>query len=193
MATNGRRRTKGAGSIIHRKDGSWEFRREVGRDPATGKRRYVSAKGRTKADARERFDAKVAEMERTGLLPGAKSPYLKDYAERWLEEYRLNVKPTTYRTRAGGIHACMEVIGCIRLTELTPDHIRQCMRVLSKRLAPSTLKDHFVSLKMMPQGQAAKGGAHRDQDPLARPAEAADRGRAQPGSETTRTGPDRGR
>ena len=48
MATNGRRRTKGAGSIIHRKDGSWEFRREVGRDPATGKRRYVSAKGRTK-------------------------------------------------------------------------------------------------------------------------------------------------
>lgn len=208
MATNGRRRTKGAGSIIHRKDGSWEFRREVGRDPATGKRRYVSAKGRTKADARERFDAKVAEMERTGLLPGAKSPYLKDYAERWLEEYRLNVKPTTYRTRAGRIHACMEVIGCIRLTELTPDHIRQCMRVLSKRLAPSTLKDHFVSLKMMldqaeleelipvdsvPQGQAAKGGAHRDQDPLARPAEAADRGRAQPGSETTRTGPDRGR
>ena len=105
MATNGRRRTKGAGSIIHRKDGSWEFRREVGRDPATGKRRYVSAKGRTKADARERFDAKVAEMERTGLLPGAKSPYLKDYAERWLEEYRLNVKPTTYRTRAGRIHA----------------------------------------------------------------------------------------
>lgn len=51
MATNGRRRTKGAGSIIHRKDGSWEFRREVGRDPATGKRRYVSAKGRTKAGA----------------------------------------------------------------------------------------------------------------------------------------------
>ena len=118
-------------------------------DPATGKRRFIAATGRTKADARERFDAKVAEMERTGLLPGAKSPYLKDYAERWLEEYRLNVKPTTYRTRAGRIHACMEVIGCIRLTELTPDHIRQCMRVLSKRLAPSTLKDHFVSLKMM--------------------------------------------
>ena len=112
--TGGRsRRTKGAGSIIHRADGRWEFRREISRDPATGKRRFIAATGRTKADARERFDAKVAEMERTGLLPGAKSPYLKDYAERWLEEYRLNVKPTTYRTRAGRIHACMEVIGCI--------------------------------------------------------------------------------
>ena len=148
--TGGRsRRTKGAGGIIHRADGRWEFRREIGRDPATGKRRFIAASGRTKADARERFGAKVAETERTGLLPGAKSPYLKDYAERWLEEYRLNVKPTTYRTRAGRIHACMEVIGCIRLTDLTPDHIRKCMRVLSKRLAPSTLKDHFVSLKMM--------------------------------------------
>ena len=52
-------------------------------------------------------------MEAPGLLPGAKSPYLKDYAEQWLAEYRLNVKPTTYRTRAGRIHACMEVIGCV--------------------------------------------------------------------------------
>ncbi|NMM97796.1 tyrosine-type recombinase/integrase [Bifidobacterium olomucense] len=149
MATTGRRRTKGAGSIIQRADGRWEFRREIGRDPATGKRRYISAKGRTKADARERFDAKIAEMERTGLLPGAKSPYLKDYAERWLEEYRQNVKPTTYRSTAGRIKACMEVVGCVRLTDLTADHIRKCMRVLSKRLAPSTLKGHFVSLKMM--------------------------------------------
>ena len=88
-------------------------------------------------------------MERTGLLPGMKSPYLKDYAERWLEEYKVNVKPTTYRTRAGRIKACMEVIGHVCLTDLIADHIRKCMRVLSKRLAPSTLKDHFVSLKMM--------------------------------------------
>ena len=75
--TGGRsRRTKGAGGIIHRADGRWEFRREIGRDPATGKRRFIAASGRTKADARERFGAKVAEMERTGLLPGAKSPDL---------------------------------------------------------------------------------------------------------------------
>lgn len=148
--TNNRaRRTKGSGSIIHRSDGSWVFRRELERDPATGRRRFVTASGRTKADASERFDAKIAELERTGLLPGAKSPYLKDYAERWLEEYRQNVKPTTYRTRAGRIKACTEVIGYVRLADLTADHIRKCMRVLSKRLAPSALKDHFVSLKMV--------------------------------------------
>ena len=54
--TGGRsRRTKGAGGIIHRADGRWEFRREIGRDPATGKRRFIAASGRTKADARERL------------------------------------------------------------------------------------------------------------------------------------------
>ena len=80
--TGGRsRRTKGAGGIIHRADGRWEFRREIGRDPATGKRRFIAASGRTKADARERFGAKVAEMERTGLLPGAKSPYPALFSE----------------------------------------------------------------------------------------------------------------
>ncbi len=81
MATR-KRRTKGAGSIIHGKDGTWRFRKDLGADPATGKRRYVEAKGRTKAEARERFDAKIAELERTGLMPGAKSPYLNDYVER---------------------------------------------------------------------------------------------------------------
>ena len=73
--TGGRsRRTKGAGGIIHRADGRWEFRREIGRDPATGKRRFIAASGRTKADARERFGAKVAEMERTGLVQ-VKNPW----------------------------------------------------------------------------------------------------------------------
>ena len=28
LAANGRRRTKGSGSIVHRADGTWEFRRE---------------------------------------------------------------------------------------------------------------------------------------------------------------------
>lgn len=100
--TDTRRRTRGAGSVFRDKNGTWHYRRELDRDPATGKPRRIEAKGKTKAEARTRFDAKVAEMERTGLMPGAKSPLLKDYCERWLADYRTRVKPTTYRTRAGG-------------------------------------------------------------------------------------------
>ena len=106
-----KRRTPGAGSVFRDANGVWHFRKDLGKDPATGKRRMIQAKGRTKAEARERFDAKIAELERTGLMPGAKSPYLNDYVERWLEDYRTRVKPTTYRTRAGRLHACCQVIG----------------------------------------------------------------------------------
>lgn len=144
-----RKRTPGSGSVFKDGNGVWHFRKDLGKDPATGKRRTIQAKGRTKAEARERFEAKLAELERTGLLPGGESPYLVDYADRWLADYRTRVKPTTYRTRAGRIKACADVIGHVRLKDLTPEHIRHCMRVLGERLAPSTLKDHFVSLKMV--------------------------------------------
>lgn len=147
--TDTRRRTRGAGSVFRDKNGTWHYRRELDRDPATGRPRRIEAKGRTKAEARTRFDAKVAEMERTGLMPGAKSPLLKDYCERWLADYRTRVKPTTYRTRAGRIRACCEVIGHVRLKDLTAEHIRLCTRTLGARLASSTLKDHYVSLKMV--------------------------------------------
>ena len=89
----------------------------------------LQAKGSTKAEARERFETKLAEMERTGLVPGAKSPYLVDYTERWLRDYRTRVKPNTYRTREGRLKACNEVIGYVRLRELTSEHVRHCMRV----------------------------------------------------------------
>lgn len=147
MAT--RKRTPGSGSVFKDGKGVWRFRKDLGKDPATGKRRVLEARGRTKAEARARFEAKLAALERTGLLPGGMSPYLADYAERWLADYRTRVKPTTYRTRAGRLKACCEVIGHVRLKDLTPEHIRHCMRVLGERLAPSTLKDHFVSLKMV--------------------------------------------
>lgn len=144
-----KRRTQGSGSVFKDANGVWHYRKDLGRDPATGRRRTVGAKGRTKADARARFNAKLAELERTGLLPGGKSPELADYTERWLADYRTRVKPTTYRTREGRLKACNEVIGHVRLKDLTPEHIRRCMRVLGERLAPSTLKDHYVSLKMV--------------------------------------------
>ena len=66
--TDTRRRTRGAGSVFRDKNGTWHYRRELDRDPATGRPRRIEAKGRTKAEARTRFDAKAAEMERTGLI-----------------------------------------------------------------------------------------------------------------------------
>lgn len=54
-----RRRTPGAGSVFRDKNGTWHYRKDLGVDPATGKRRMLQAKGSTKAEARERFEAKL--------------------------------------------------------------------------------------------------------------------------------------
>lgn len=144
-----RRRTKGAGSVFRDSKGTWHFKRDMGTDPATGRRRFIESRGKTKAEARERFDAKLEQMERTGMLPGGKSPYLEDYVSRWLADYRMRVKPNTYRTRAARLRACCEFIGHVRLADLTPEHIRVCVRGLGERLSSTTLKDHYVSLKMV--------------------------------------------
>ncbi|WP_239512640.1 hypothetical protein [Bifidobacterium avesanii] len=67
----GRRRAKGADSIIQRADGRWEFRHEIDRDPATGQCRYISAKGRAEADARDAPTRGSRRWNVFGLLPGA--------------------------------------------------------------------------------------------------------------------------
>ena len=142
------RRTRGAGGVFKDASGTWHFRKSLGTDPGTGKAKRIEARGKTKSEARERFEKKLSEYERTGLI-ASESMRLEDYTRRWLADYRTHVKPTTYRTRAGRLKACNEYLGSFRIGELTPEHIRMCIRSLGERLAPSTLKDHFVSLKMV--------------------------------------------
>ena len=48
--TDTRRRTRGAGSVFRDKNGTWHYRRELDRDPATGRPRRIEAKGKTKAE-----------------------------------------------------------------------------------------------------------------------------------------------
>lgn len=143
------RRTKGAGSVFRDAKGTWHFRKDLGPDPVTGKRRVIEARGKVKSEVRARFEAKLAEAERTGITHPDASPTLRDWCNTWLADYVTRVKPTTYRTRAGRLNAICDIIGHVRLVKLTPEHVRTCMRALGERLAPTTLKDHYVSLKMV--------------------------------------------
>lgn len=143
------RRTKGAGSIFKDNKGVWHFRKTLGTNPATGKPQILEVKGKIKSEARDRFQEKIAEYERTGYIKSNKSPYFKDYTERWLEDYQTRVKPNTYRTRAGRVKALNEIIGYVRLEDLNAQHVRQCMQELGQRLQPSTLREHYATLKLI--------------------------------------------
>ncbi len=87
------RRTKGAGSVFQDAKGTWHYKRYLGTDPMTGKRRVIELRAQSKVETPARNEAKIADYERTGLLPNHHSPTTADYAERWLADYRTRVKP----------------------------------------------------------------------------------------------------
>lgn len=61
------RRTKGSGSVFQDSKGRWHFRKDMGTDPRTGRRRPpIEATGMVKSEARARLQAKIDEYERTG-------------------------------------------------------------------------------------------------------------------------------
>ena len=55
---------KGGGSIRQRKDGLWEGRYTVGRDPGTGKQVRKSVYGQTEQEARKKLAQAVAAIDR---------------------------------------------------------------------------------------------------------------------------------
>ena len=98
------RRTGGSGSVFQDSKGRWHFRKDMGTDPATGRRRPpIEATGMVKSEARARFQAKIAEWERDGRLLTKDGPKTADYFERWMEEHRTAVNPTTWRNESSWV------------------------------------------------------------------------------------------
>lgn len=144
-----RRRTKGAGGVFQDARGVWHFRRDVGPDPTTGKRRIIEATGKVKGDARARFDKKIERYERTGLLDTGRSPYLRDYCDRWLEAYRLRVRPNSWTNSTSHLKTVCSVIGSVRLNDLRADHMRLLVTRLSENHSSRTVHDYYGLLQQV--------------------------------------------
>lgn len=78
-------------------------------DPATGKRRRLVARGRTKAIALKRLKDKKLEYERSGRMPSQTTPYLKDWLDRWLDEIvKPRLRPSTLATYRSTVEALIK-------------------------------------------------------------------------------------
>lgn len=107
---------------------------ELPPDPATGKRRVLKRRGKTKAVARQRLDEAVKEYERTGKIPSKSSPRLADWLDRWLEEIvKPRLRPRTWKTYASVINNNVKpAIGGVRLNDLKPQHFRLLEQWITK-------------------------------------------------------------
>ena len=81
-----KRRANGEGNIRKRKDGRWEGRYTVGRDPETGKAIIKNVLGKTQAEVKEKL--KKAIEENVGIDYGrAKTYTVGNWLEVWYENY----------------------------------------------------------------------------------------------------------
>jgi len=144
------------GYIRRRGERSYSVVVSMGRDPATGKYKYLweSVKG-TKREAERRLSELLSQID-NGTFTRPSKRTLAEYLDTWLKEY---VWPELAPRTAEGYELVvrrhlMPALGQIALTGLKPEHIQRyqseklsCGRADGKGgLSPRTVRHHYMAL-----------------------------------------------
>lgn len=162
MAKNGSKRAAhGSGTIRQRKDGTWEARFTLGRDPGSGKQRQKSVYGKTEAEVAQKLRTITHEID-AGAYKEPSRMTVNQWLKIWLEEYTGSVKENTlvsYRVQVE--HNIVPAIGALKLSGVQPHHIQAAINKLSKRtvkpLSAKSVKNVFGVLHKA-MGQAVLNG-----------------------------------
>ena len=100
MARKATRNAQGAGTIRQRRDGRWEGRFTVGRDPKTGKQKQKSVYGWTQQEVRQKLQAVTVSIDEGTYIEPSRLT-VGQWGKIWLKEYCEHTKPTTLRTYGG--------------------------------------------------------------------------------------------
>ncbi|MFN0026848.1 MAG: tyrosine-type recombinase/integrase [Acidimicrobiales bacterium] len=133
----------GAGSIRKRDEGRWELRVLAGRDPVSGKHRYVSRSVRgTKREAEAVMAALLVEVSQGGGRQGTDAT-MGHLIEQWLDLRKDSLSVTTYEGYVGKVRfRILPALGDVAVRKLTVRDIDAFYRAMSRDagLAPSTVK-----------------------------------------------------
>lgn len=94
MARKVTRNAQGGGTIRQRKDGRWEARYTVGRDPGTGKQVQRSVYGSTQKEVRQKLAQAVAAID-SGTYTDPSRLTVGQWLDIWQRDYLGGVKPFT--------------------------------------------------------------------------------------------------
>jgi integrase len=136
------------GHIIKRYKDSYTIVLNLGRDPATGKRKqqWISVKG-NKKEAEKRL-AELLHLLDTGMFMKPAKTTFAEYIDRWLADYRTRLSPRGYERYAGIIKKhIIPCLGNISLTQLKPEHLQQHYTLWQKNgLSSRTVRYHHAVL-----------------------------------------------
>ena len=132
-----------------RPEGLLAFPPRTAPDPATGKRRRLDKSDRIRSEARRKFDEALAEYERTGRVRTNRSPLLRDWLDRWLEEHKHpNIKPRVYETYRSDCRNIADTIGNVRLRDLEPRHVRGMGNTIMRDRSGKTALNAYIRLRI---------------------------------------------
>ena len=109
----------GGGSTYRSADGIWHAAIDIEPDRATGRRRRLTAQGKTKAVANARLRMKLDAYVRKGFTPNSPSPRLMDWLETWYHERaEANLRPNSRRSYENAIVRLNKIAGARRINSL---------------------------------------------------------------------------
>ena len=115
------------GHFRQRTKGSWEIAINIGKDPATGRRKqhFETVKG-NKGAAQKRMTELLRQLDTNSFIKPIKTT-VKTYLEQWLQDYvKPNLSPRSYERYESVIRVhILPSLGNIPLTKLQPSHIQR--------------------------------------------------------------------
>ena len=147
------RNAQGSGSIRQRKDGTWEARYTVGRNPGTGKQVQRSVYGKTQAEVRKHLQQISVSIDDGSYIAPSKMT-VRQWLEVWSDDYLGDIKPNSQRLYKQQIRLyIIPTIGAVKLKDLSPHMIQSLYNSLSKPhviVTESKTADHKLIKKDRP-------------------------------------------
>jgi integrase len=140
--TSTTRAAQGSGTIRQRKDGRWEARYTVGRDPGTGRQiqRYIY--GESEKEVLKELQAVQVDLT-NGTYTEPSKMTVSAWLDFWTANHLGNIKESTQASYKGHIkNHISPAIGAVKLQKLTPDTVQNFYGNLTKKgLSAKTVKN----------------------------------------------------
>ena len=136
------------GTKRKRREGVWEVRVYVGRDPVTGKPKQISKTVHGGARAADAALRDLIENQTPSRMDGLGAT-VNQLLDRWLEECeRMDLSPTTMRTYRSQIERTIRPrLGKVPLTQFTPKHLDDLYGAMKANgKSAKTIRNHHAIL-----------------------------------------------
>lgn len=156
MPRKSTRNAPGSGTIRQRKDGTWEARFTVGRDPGTGRQLQKSIYGKTRQEVAQKLRRATAELD-AGTYMEPSRMTVGAWLDVWHREYLGSVKASTAAQYEYLLRVRIKpAIGAVKLSELTAPMIQHMYNDAVKNgLSPKSVRNlHGVLHKALDQAAA---------------------------------------